>query len=1411
MAPTTDSKAGVTSTEEDSIKVYVRVRPPDEAEDSYEQSMCLAVQAPNVIVMDCKPDPRRYTFDHVADINTTQEAVFGAVGRKIIESCVGGYNGTIFAYGQTGSGKTFTMLGPLEDGDDFRHELRGVIPRSFEYLFNLISREQEKRGDAVEFVTRCSFLEIYNEQIFDLLDTASTGLHLRENIKKGVFVDGLIEQNVTSAVEAHQVLSAGWVNRRVASTSMNRESSRSHAVFTLTIESKEKKGGVMNIRCSQLNLVDLAGSERQKDTHTAGVRLKEAGSINKSLSALGNVIMALVDIAHGKTRHVPYRDSKLSFLLRDSLGGNAKTYIIANVHPGSKCFGETLSTLNFARRAKMIKNKAVVNEDLHGNVSQLQAEIKKLKEELADYKAGGVPQHLGVTAQGDGGAVDSKYKKWFCDAMFLRNKAEEEQKAKEDKIHQLEDLCKKKEKFVQSSKMIIKLRESHISCLEKGGAGALGETEKDQIIRDLRQEIEVLKDQVNHHPEVTRLAMENHGLRKKLKELRTPEYLSNKAYSAQQVMELENCFKELMAKDDGGANAADRRTSLTAAGTPLAADTVSTATMEKLKSKVQKLQEELDMTKENLHQLEGSWEKQKLELESELASYKTSTQELEKVLEACQVRNRINRTTLNDIHMETIKNLTPSKKALYHLRNRVVQQPIPFDLEGEAGEEKGEDIDSVLPPPEMIQQCAEALHDEIRQLQDVNNSLTHDLENRETELLKLKQCSAKYEHQVEQLNQRLSTKETKLSQLTTEEAKLQEQLKELTDSNSVLTDEVSDLRVVLSSADRELSDTKQKMEELQAKYNSQLAELESKVVGLSGELSTTRQDMDHVEEEKMQLQDMLDSLQQELQFLKHQQQEKEALLHQEKTCSAQLEKEKQSLAEQLEDQRAENKTLQARLEQEMTEQEELTRVNQDLATLKVQHEGLVTQYQDKLAELCQVSKELEQAKGTIQALQKRQAEDKEALSNLMSTAQDLRQQVHDKTSQLASVESELAERVQAIQMAESVREEHLQIIAALQEETTELQLQVEREKSSQECEISMLREDLSYTTELYSQLTEELEKQNQHLAASQTQTEEATRKMLEIQNLLIDKDNELRDMKRQFEEKLREVEQQAIIEISPETPERTELKGLIDRQNEELDKLRADQATVMAQLDQYETARKLKNEEICALKTEKENLKAERDLLATTLQGLEYKLEANREEAEQRDALYQFEVDNLKRNMASQKTALDEAIKTKDESVQLTMQLQQDLDDFKEQRTKLDESTAMMAEELVRLQSLEAKHFEEKETLRSCLEETMEEKTRIGKELKKIEAKCEQLSMENTKLVGHQNHNQKIQLHVAIKKENNELKDEIAKLRKQLWQKNNQLSQREAEAGRSRHKSADAGSQGRNKENHHLGPQNVIV
>lgn len=220
----------------------------------------------------------------------------------------------------------------------------------------------------------------------DLMDPTSQNLQIREDIKKGVYVEGLIEEVSSSATEMLEIIKKGSMRRHTGSTNMNKESSRSHSVLSTTIESKIMKNGLFNVKYSKFNLIDLAGSERAKSTDAGGSRLKEAGMINKSLSALGNVINSLVEVGQGKSRHVHYRDSKLTFLLRDSLGGNSKTLMIANISPASDSFGETLSTLKFAQRAKLIKNKAIINEDSSGTVAILKDEIKRLKLEITKIK-----------------------------------------------------------------------------------------------------------------------------------------------------------------------------------------------------------------------------------------------------------------------------------------------------------------------------------------------------------------------------------------------------------------------------------------------------------------------------------------------------------------------------------------------------------------------------------------------------------------------------------------------------------------------------------------------------------------------------------------------------------------------------------------------------------------------------------------------------------------------------------------------------------------------------------------------------------------------------------------------------------------------------------------------------------------
>eukprot|EP01022_Parablepharisma_sp_SALTPOND_P021435 TRINITY_DN422_c6_g1_i1.p1 TRINITY_DN422_c6_g1~~TRINITY_DN422_c6_g1_i1.p1 ORF type:complete len:714 (+),score=75.66 TRINITY_DN422_c6_g1_i1:9369-11510(+) len=288
--------------------------------------------------------------------------------------------GTIFAYGQTGCGKTFTMVGAGGD-------LKGIIPNSFAHIFDSISAHgKEKR-----FLLRCSYLEIYNESIHDLLEySPDKKLELKEDPQKGIYIKGLANVIVKSVADIEQTMTKGTSNRHTAETGMNKDSSRSHCIFTIYIETAEtKQDGNELLKAGKLNLVDLAGSERQAKTHAEGIRLKEASKINLSLSALGNVISALVD---GKSSHVPYRDSKLTRLLQDSLGGNTKTVMIACVSPADYNYDETLSTLRYASRAKNIQNKPHINEDpKDALLRKYEEEIKDLKEMLERLAKGGMP------------------------------------------------------------------------------------------------------------------------------------------------------------------------------------------------------------------------------------------------------------------------------------------------------------------------------------------------------------------------------------------------------------------------------------------------------------------------------------------------------------------------------------------------------------------------------------------------------------------------------------------------------------------------------------------------------------------------------------------------------------------------------------------------------------------------------------------------------------------------------------------------------------------------------------------------------------------------------------------------------------------------------------------------------------
>lgn len=364
------------------VQVVVRCRPMDEKEISrgYTRVVDVIPSRGVVEIRHPRDDPstenvKVFTFDAVYDWQSSQQELYEETVRPLVSSVLDGFNGTIFAYGQTGTGKTYTM-----EGSKVEHEKRGIIPRSFEHIFNQIGRSEN-----MQYLVRASYLEIYQEEIRDLLHPdQSLRFELKEKPDTGIFVKDLSTSVCKNAAEIQQLMNMGNQNRTIGATNMNEHSSRSHAIFLITIEmgstsvGSETGGG---IRVGRLNLVDLAGSERQTKTGASGERLKEASKINLSLSALGNVISALVD---GKTTHVPYRDSKLTRLLQDSLGGNSKTIMVANIGPASYNYDETLTTLRYANRAKNIKNKPKINEDpKDALLRQYQEEIGRLKEKLA--------------------------------------------------------------------------------------------------------------------------------------------------------------------------------------------------------------------------------------------------------------------------------------------------------------------------------------------------------------------------------------------------------------------------------------------------------------------------------------------------------------------------------------------------------------------------------------------------------------------------------------------------------------------------------------------------------------------------------------------------------------------------------------------------------------------------------------------------------------------------------------------------------------------------------------------------------------------------------------------------------------------------------------------------------------------
>ncbi|XP_049291479.1 kinesin heavy chain isoform X2 [Anopheles funestus] len=515
---------------EDSIKVVCRFRPLNDSEELAGSKF--VVKFPSGPEENCLSiGGKVYLFDKVFKPNATQEKVYNEAAKSIVSDVLAGYNGTIFAYGQTSSGKTHTMEGVI--GDPAK---QGIIPRIVNDIFNHIYTMEMN----IEFHIKVSYYEIYMDKIRDLLDVSKVNLSVHEDKNRVPYVKGASERFVSSPEEVFEVIEEGKSNRHIAVTNMNEHSSRSHSVFLINVkqenmENEKKLSG-------KLYLVDLAGSEKVSKTGAEGTVLDEAKNINKSLSALGNVISALAD---GNKTHIPYRDSKLTRILQESLGGNARTTIVICCSPASFNESETKSTLDFGRRAKTVKNVVCVNEELTAEEwkrryerekeknTKLKGKIEKLEAELARWRAGetvnveeqldlqqdameastpnvevllGQPADLPVPATPGGGGLPLSAER---DTLEVER----------ERLYQ--QLDEKDEEINQQSQYVEKLKEQII--------------DQEELIANTRRDYENLQS------EMTRIQQENENAKEEVKEvLQALEELAVNYDQKSQEIELKN-------------------------------------------------------------------------------------------------------------------------------------------------------------------------------------------------------------------------------------------------------------------------------------------------------------------------------------------------------------------------------------------------------------------------------------------------------------------------------------------------------------------------------------------------------------------------------------------------------------------------------------------------------------------------------------------------------------------------------------------------------------------------------------------------------------------------------------------------------------------------------------------------------
>lgn len=1099
----------------------------------------------SIVTNDLQPPGQQqsFTYDAVFGTNSEQIDIFESV-KGIVDAVVSGYNGTIVAYGQTGSGKTFTIFGNEDNGSvDGGDEDAGLVQRSLKEIFEKMNNSNNNNNSSAtstsEYTAKASFFEIYNEKVYDLLSSNDNmlqeSLPVREDSssKKGVYVEGLLEQEVTNTLDVMDVLRVGNDNRRVAATSMNRVSSRSHAVFVLTVKNvvTNNNDGTTKVLESKFTLVDLAGSERQKSTDAAGERLKEASMINNSLLCLGNVINSLVDREQGKERHVPFRDSKLTFLLRDSWGGNSKTCLVATVTPSAASIAETISTLKFAQRAKLIKNTAVKNETY--SVAALQMEIARLKGELEqrnnnNNNSNGIISDVASSSLSSFGMSSSNSN--TSDHIIvssLRNhnaRLSNDLKVVKDSAGLMEMQVNALKRKLQQEIMIRKCKERRIVFLSKKSSSE-GQGDENEEISNLQVEVQTLRAQLEtkQNPESIQWMIKYKEEKSRLEQFQNlhatalneandtaeleahlDSLLNDKEALEQQLasiqsgrnneMELQkqiDVLQSQLSKKEADVLQSEAEVKATKSQVRLldkdrteALEILETVNSELLveKKKVVELQASLDQMKQLMQEKDAMGEKQQVQgaaQQKELIDVKAQVQSLQKTVDAAKEENCSLMKSLND----ATNDLSAKEEEIVNIKSEYEQALAGFSLKAKEGSDELESFQAQLTEKEAQ---LTSLLNEKSELDEKNVSLV-------TEVNGLKKTNAEYQERVDSLEDELVCISQEKKQADEELNFVREDLK-----RTVAHQEECNAKLHktyendLVQRDEVIISLRSENESLQQKFDDlrqQLTDNDKRVEALQKEMKAKTEECDAMEKKEQNLLSTLDTLttgydqlREENDVMEKELKKTKSLLEKSTSMNEELKRSSDTKMSETEAMKAEFDALEKEKQLLLSQVENATDKCTQLQTEKdsVEEDLIATKgLQEELERKNNsMAVEVDALKGEVEAA-------KEKEHHLASELEALKSDSSQLQLAKAAAEQELLETKTLLESSASANEELEQNVSSKTTEMEELRDQVLRLKEESEAR-KVLESQVTDLTGQNESLQADLDKLQARLVASES-------------------------------------------------------------------------------------------------------------------------------------------------------------------------------------------------------------------------------------------------------------------------------------------------------------------------------------